>query len=144
MEVHHQVWLEAHKNRSEEWLKERLKDGFDIHHIDGNHENNDPANLVLIEHGDHMMLHGKPIGWMGRISINEIKTKFKRKPEPRHVVLDDGRRVRLFPGEMKKVIKRQIELMDGYIDPVRSMDDNVVSIQAKRDRAIAALAKEAA
>ena len=33
--------------------------GFDVHHMDGNHTNNDPSNLVLIEHGDHMMLHGK-------------------------------------------------------------------------------------
>lgn len=51
------VWLSAHPERSSEWLIERLKDGFDIHHLDGDHENNDPSNLVLIECGDHMMLH---------------------------------------------------------------------------------------
>ena len=33
--------------------------GFDVPHMDGNHTNNNPSNLVLIEHGDHMMLHGK-------------------------------------------------------------------------------------
>ena len=33
-------------------------EGFDVHHIDGDHDNNDPDNLVLIEHADHFRLHG--------------------------------------------------------------------------------------
>lgn len=38
-------------------------EGFDVHHLDGDHENNDPANLVLIEHTDHMMMHdGRTMG----------------------------------------------------------------------------------
>lgn len=57
MEQHHYAWLEAHTYRTVEWLADRLKDGFDIHHLDGNHDNNDPKNLVLIECSDHMMLH---------------------------------------------------------------------------------------
>lgn len=35
-----------------------LADGFHIHHVDGNHENNHPDNLKLIEATDHMRLHG--------------------------------------------------------------------------------------
>jgi hypothetical protein len=35
-----------------------LKDGFHIHHIDGNHNNNDPKNLAMIEGLDHLALHG--------------------------------------------------------------------------------------
>lgn len=69
METHHVVWLSVHPERSVEWLKERLADGFHVHHVDGYHENNNPVNLVLIESGDHMMLHNgggrllwKPIG----------------------------------------------------------------------------------
>lgn len=58
LEHHHKAWLSAHPNRSEQWLFERLRDGFDIHHVDGNHANNDPLNLVLIEAHDHMRLHG--------------------------------------------------------------------------------------
>jgi len=58
MKIYHEVWLAAHPQRSREWLAERLRDGFDVHHMDGNHDNNDPANLVLIEGSDHMMLHG--------------------------------------------------------------------------------------
>jgi hypothetical protein len=29
-----------------------------VHHIDGNHSNDEPANLVLIEGTDHLRLHG--------------------------------------------------------------------------------------
>lgn len=58
MKEYHQAWLGKHPHRSEEWLQEKLAEGFDIHHIDANHKNNDPENLVLIEHADHMRLHG--------------------------------------------------------------------------------------
>lgn len=54
---YHEVWLSVHPERSREWLERMLKDGFHIHHIDGDHQNDDPLNLVLIESGDHMMLH---------------------------------------------------------------------------------------
>ena len=43
---------------SREFLDNALKCGFDVHHIDGDHSNNDPDNLVLIFAGDHMLLHG--------------------------------------------------------------------------------------
>lgn len=58
MEAYHRVWLAAHPERTESWLLDRLKDGFDIHHIDGDHSNNTVGNLVLIECSDHLMLHG--------------------------------------------------------------------------------------
>lgn len=54
---HHVAWLFAHPERSPEWLKEHTRDGFDVHHIDGDHSNNDPNNLILTEHRDHFMLH---------------------------------------------------------------------------------------
>lgn len=57
LEKYHEVWLEAHPYRSEQWLRERLADGFDVHHLDGDHGNNTWDNLVLIDHGDHMWLH---------------------------------------------------------------------------------------
>jgi hypothetical protein len=44
------IWLQ--------WLLQQLADGFSIHHVDGNHANNAPENLVLIEDIDHMSLHG--------------------------------------------------------------------------------------
>lgn len=57
MELHHVAWLAAHPERSQQWLEERMRDGFDVHHLNGNHDDNDPLNIVLIECGDHMMLH---------------------------------------------------------------------------------------
>lgn len=66
MLAHHQAWLEAHPHRTVEWLKARFKDGFDVHHVDGDRENNSAANLVLIEHTDHMALHGMCRG-LGRL-----------------------------------------------------------------------------
>lgn len=49
-----------HPERTAWWLIDHIRDGFDIHHVDGNHANNDPQNLALIEHRDHMCLHGSP------------------------------------------------------------------------------------
>jgi len=61
MKDYHYIWLENHRNRTEEWLRERLADGFDIHHADGDHGNNEPSNLILIECTDHMRLHGSSL-----------------------------------------------------------------------------------
>lgn len=58
MKPYHYAWLMRHPERTSEWLKKKLKDGFDIHHLDGNHDNNTPYNLVLIECRDHMLVHG--------------------------------------------------------------------------------------
>lgn len=38
-------------------MRDRLRDGFDVHHIDGDSRNDKDSNLVLIEASDHMMLH---------------------------------------------------------------------------------------
>ena len=60
MESYHHAWLAAHPDRTEGWLRDRLAEGFDVHHLDGDHSNDDPLNLVLIEHLDHMRVHGMP------------------------------------------------------------------------------------
>ena len=57
LDLHRQAWLDAHPERDVAWLLRMAKEGFDVHHIDGDHENDDPLNLVLIEHRDHFMLH---------------------------------------------------------------------------------------
>lgn len=66
LKSYHYVWLAGRPDRSEEWLKAKLSEGFDIHHIDGDHWNDAPENLVLIEHVDHMRLHGMK-GSLGRL-----------------------------------------------------------------------------
>ena len=57
LEAHHAAWLKAHPERSEAWLAERIRDGFCIHHCDGDPENDDPSNVVLMESRDHHLIH---------------------------------------------------------------------------------------
>lgn len=80
-QAYHHAWLSAHPARTFEWLRERIADGFHIHHVDGDHGNNDPANLILIEGADHIGLHaslrGGVVRWRER----------QRKPK---VAIDDG------------------------------------------------------
>lgn len=70
MQYYHYVWLAAHPERSREWLERHVADGFEIHHRDHNHLNNDPDNLVLIEGVDHHRLHGRNVSL--RITRREI------------------------------------------------------------------------
>lgn len=35
-----------------------LLDGFDVHHVDGDHSNDASDNLVLMDAVDHMRMHG--------------------------------------------------------------------------------------
>lgn len=51
------AWLAAHPYRTADWLDARIAEGFDLHHVDCNPQNNVPGNLVLIEAGDHLALH---------------------------------------------------------------------------------------
>jgi hypothetical protein len=78
---YHWVWLGAHPFREAEWLGRMLDQGFHIHHMDGDHSNDHPDNLVLIEASDHMFLHG-----MGRESyLKRVKAKKPAEaiPEPK-------------------------------------------------------------
>ena len=84
MEAYHFAWLAAHPDRSEDWLKARLYEGFDIHHMDGDHENNEIDNLVLIEHLDHMRLHSLPHNRLVRRSGHECK-KVKKSRKIRQI-----------------------------------------------------------
>lgn len=95
---HQSAWLTAHPNRSEEWLRERMRDGFDVHHVDGDSRNNDPDNLVLIEGSDHMLLHfvGRHL-W--RVRTNKVprseRPKLPPKPdraEPNYMSMSRRRR----------------------------------------------------
>jgi hypothetical protein len=58
LESYHIAWLSAHPERSEEWLRAKIEEGFHVHHKDGDHSNDDPLNLILMDGVDHMRLHG--------------------------------------------------------------------------------------
>lgn len=91
LQPYHHAWLGAHPERSETWLRARLKDGFDVHHLDGDHANNDPLNLILIDSADHLMLHNG-------------KTRVVRRPISRiSVKRRDTRQIQ----EEMRILKRQ-------------------------------------
>ena len=72
---HHEAWLSVHPHRSRRWFLAKLKEGFDVHHLDGNHGNNTPSNLALVEHTDHMMVHNGGTHFLGRL---KRKSKLKK------------------------------------------------------------------
>jgi len=77
MNKHQKAWLKANPHRSAAWLREKLADGFDIHHLDGNHDNDDPLNLLLIEVIDHMRLHDLPLQRISAAKIRSDKKKIR-------------------------------------------------------------------
>jgi len=53
-----------------------LKKGEDVHHIDFNHFNDDPFNLVVLPHSEHIRLHS--LGnknWLGKHHSEETRAK---------------------------------------------------------------------
>ena len=50
----------------------------DVHHIDENRSNNDPSNLMLIRHGDHMVLHNTGSKLFTDIELANIKHEYKK------------------------------------------------------------------
>src|SRR5215472_650540 len=56
-----EAWLAAHPERDLEWLRKQLRQGFGVHHADGNQANNDPDNVMLIEQADHYRLQARGI-----------------------------------------------------------------------------------
>lgn len=75
LQPYHYAWLSAHPERNTDWLRFMLKAGFDIHHLDGDHANNAADNLVLIEHRDHMRLHGARCGFGRELEIKKQRRK---------------------------------------------------------------------
>jgi hypothetical protein len=71
LQSYHYAWLGSHPGRTEKWLRGMLKTGFQIHHLDHNHYNDDPANLVLMEGSDHFRVHGF-------IKMSEVLAKGKK------------------------------------------------------------------
>jgi hypothetical protein len=81
-----------------------LPDELAIHHLDENHENNEPTNLTAMHKGCHSRLHfaGVPRSTETRAKISAAKTGKKRPP-----VTDEYRR------KMSE-IKRGVRLTDEH------------------------------
>lgn len=58
LQQYHHAWLEAHPERTKEWLRKQIAEGFQVHHLDGNRSNNAPSNLALMDGVDHVRIHG--------------------------------------------------------------------------------------
>lgn len=80
LQPYQQAWLNAHPDRTEEWLRKMLREGFHVHHGDSDHSNNHPDNLFLLERSDHMRLHGI-FGLRWRVRYWERKPP---EPGPHH------------------------------------------------------------
>ena len=61
-----------------------LANGFHIHHVDGDHSNNNPTNLVLMEGVDHTLLHGHDIRLGAKDSLRQIsdRARYDRAKRP--------------------------------------------------------------
>lgn len=112
---HHIAWLEAHPHRTERWLRDRLRDGFDVHHIDGDKENNDPRNLILIEHTDHMALHNG-----GTIHIGRLKP-FGGRPEK---TKRERRAEEAYEREKERIRQAALEYIETQGDIVQAVRDD--------------------
>jgi hypothetical protein len=124
LKSYHAAWLSAHPDLTKEWLWQKLREGFDVHHLDGDHSNDDPLNLILIYHPDHMMLHsGVRFCFKGRMRsskkplvVVEIKPRLRKerktKQEPPLPTLNKnrGKHPSWFDFELGKVVYELYEL----------------------------------
>lgn len=58
----------------------KIPDGYEIHHIDGNHQNNDVANLKLVSIEEHLEIHKKQEDW-GAVQAILIRMNDMNKEE---------------------------------------------------------------
>lgn len=71
--IHQYIWMVA--NGCD------IPEGYDIHHIDGNKQNNSIYNLELIEHSSHMVKHKQNISDETKRKISETLKGFKHSEE---------------------------------------------------------------
>lgn len=125
---HHRAWLAAHPDRDEAWLRRMTREGFDVHHIDGDHANNDPGNLVLIEHVDHMRLHGMKT--LGRVHQTPAgKERARRRLE----LGREAYQIRAAEGAEWRELARRFELPAGRHDHGPSSIMNWTKVAARTD-----------
>jgi hypothetical protein len=53
------VWNSVHKRVAEKMVGGPIGPGREVHHIDGNKNNNQPSNLRIVSKEEHRRIHGK-------------------------------------------------------------------------------------
>jgi len=53
----HKLYRKIYEKHYGKILKDDFGRSYDVHHIDGNHLNNDPTNLMALSIKDHYQLH---------------------------------------------------------------------------------------
>ena len=64
VKIHNMIVEENHALFGEKFFEEingrkYLKRGFEVHHIDGNHNNNETSNLMIVTRSQHTRIHNK-------------------------------------------------------------------------------------
>ena len=52
-------WVLTHRRVAEKKVGGKIYAGFEVHHIDGNKNNNKSSNLTIVTKAQHRRLHGK-------------------------------------------------------------------------------------
>jgi len=82
-EAYHRVWLACHPEKDEAWLRARLREGFQVHHVDGEHGNDAAGNLMLVYWKDHFRYHNglRRIGEKPQTRTEESRRYRAKYPE---------------------------------------------------------------
>jgi NUMOD3 motif len=81
-----------------------------VHHLDKNHENNDPANLVAMHHDCHTRLHhaGKTVSAETRAKLADSVRGMKHTDEAKRKIGDASRGIPLSAEHRRKISEAQI------------------------------------
>jgi hypothetical protein len=71
----------VHHKRLYESVHGKVLKGWDIHHIDWNHENNDINNLIAVPKRIHWLVH-KYLGYVNREELETLLDVFKKSRFP--------------------------------------------------------------
>lgn len=95
-----------------ECVNGKVPEGYDVHHIDGNRQNNSIHNLELIEHSEHMRIHNiNTKNCVGRIISDKTKEKIRNNNNLYKLVGQytlDGELINIFKGT------REVQRKFGY------------------------------
>lgn len=72
--THHEYYRRIYRNHHGSIPKESNGRSYEIHHVDGNHENNDPSNLIAITIQEHYDIHYSQGDWGACLNLaNRMK-----------------------------------------------------------------------